>query len=300
MVAKIIDTHVHFFDLQHPDLKYIWLEPDFVHPDLGNIDAMKSLRYDMEALWAEARFADIEAFVHVQAALGSADPVDETRWLTAMHEGTPAPFTIVAHADLGSDDAQRQLDGHSESPYFVGIRDFASEPYIASGETSAQFESSLTDLAKRELVFDLDCGWQNMGKARALAERHPELQVVLEHIGFPRRRDDEYFQSWRKAIQDLSQAQNVVCKVSGVGMTDPRGVYADYEPWITTCLEAFGADRCVVGSNWPLDRIVSSYDAAMSIYRDAAAALTASEQSSFFSENARRIYRLGDTAATNA
>jgi predicted TIM-barrel fold metal-dependent hydrolase len=298
MVAKIIDTHVHFFDLQHPDLKYVWLEPDFVHPNLGNIDAMKSLRYDVEALWAEARFADIEAFVHVQAALGSADPVDETRWLTEMHEGTPAPFTIVAHADLSSDDAVRQLDGHSESPYFVGIRDFASESYVASGETSAQFESSLNELTKRDLVFDLDCEWQNMGAARALAERHPDLQVVLEHIGFPRRRDEDYFRSWRSAILDLGQAPNVVCKVSGVGMTDPRGVYADFVPWINTCLDAFGADRCVVGSNWPLDRLVSSYDAAMSIYRQAAAQLTASEQSLFFSENARLIYRLGNSAET--
>lgn len=297
MVAKIIDTHIHFFDLRHPILKYVWLEPDFVHPDLGNIDAMKSLRYDADALWAEARFADIEAFVHVQAALGSADPVDETRWLTAMHEGAPAPFTIVAHADLGSDDAQRQLDGHSESPYFVGVRDFASEPYLASGEISAQFESSLTELTKRGLVFDLDCELQNFSAARALAERHPNLQVVLEHMGFPRRRDDDYVQSWREAMRDLSQAPNVVCKVSGVGMTDRRGVYADYESWINASLEAFGADRCVVGSNWPLDRIVSSYDAAISIYRDAAAKLTASEQSSFFSENARRIYRLGNNAA---
>ena len=292
MVHPIVDTHVHFFDLQHPVLKYVWLEPEFEHPDLGNIDAMKSLRYDAEALWAEARFADIESFVHVQAAIGTEDPVEETKWLTEMRATSPAPFTIVAHTDLGTDDAMRQLDGHGESPYLVGVRDFSSEPYLASGETSPQFEASLVELAKRGLVFDLDCGWPNMAAARALAERHPDLSIVLEHIGFPRQRDDEYFASWQAGIRELAKAQNVICKVSGVGMTDQRGEYADFEPWMDTCLEAFGADRSVVDSNWPLDRIVSSYDAIMAIYRRLAAKLSDSEQTAFLFENARRIYQL--------
>ncbi len=292
MVHPIIDTHVHFFDLQHPSLRYVWLEPGFVHPDLGNIDAMKSLRYDIDALWAEARFANIESFVHVQAAIGTVDPVDETRWLTEMRANAPAPFTIIAHTDLGTDDSMRQLDGHGESPYFVGVRDFASEPYLASGETDAQFEASLVEMTKRGLVFDLDCAWPNMSAARALAERHPDLQIVLEHIGFPRHRDAEYFASWRDGIRDLSKASNVTCKISGIGMTDQRGGYSDFEPWIEVCLESFGAERSVVGSNWPLDRLVSSYDAIMEIYRQAAAKLSEEEQSAFLFENARRIYRL--------
>jgi predicted TIM-barrel fold metal-dependent hydrolase len=256
---------------------------------------MKSLRYDADALWAEARFANIESFVHVQAALGTKDPVEETKWLTEMRASSPAPFTIVAHADLGSENAIRQLDGHAESPYFVGVRDFASEGYIASADTNAQFEASLSELAKRGLVFDLDCEWQNMGAARALAERHPDLQIVLEHIGFPRRRDDDYYQPWRAAMLDLGKSPNVVCKVSGVGMTDQRGAYVDFEPWLETCLEAFGPKKSVVGSNWPLDRLVSSYDAIMDMYRQLASQLTATEQASFLSENARHIYRL-DTA----
>ncbi len=296
MNHPIVDTHVHFFDLQHPVLKYVWLEPSFEHPELGNIDAMKSLLYDANALWAEARFANIESFVHVQAALGTEDPVEETKWLHEMRATSPVPFTIVAHADLGTDDAMRQLDGHSESPYFVGVRDFASEPYVASGETNDVFEASLVEMTKRGLVFDLDCRWENMGAALKLAQRHSDLQIVLEHVGFPRRRDKEYFDSWSAGIRELSKAPNVVVKISGIGMTDQRGEYSDYEPWITTCLEAFGADRSVVGSNWPLDRIVSSYDAVMEIYRRAAESLSDSEKKQFFFENARRIYNLPPVA----
>lgn len=292
MSHPIVDTHVHFFDLQHPVLKYVWLEPGFEHPDLGNIDSMKSLSYDANALWAEARFANIESFVHVQAALGTEDPVEETKWLHEMRATSPVPFTIVAHTDLGTSDATRQLDGHGESPYFVGVRDFASEPYIASGEINDVFEASLTEMARRGLVFDLDCSWQNMASARVLAERHPDLNIVLEHVGFPRRRDDEYFRSWQTGIRELSKAPNVVCKISGIGMTDQRGVYSDFEPWMTTCLEAFGAERALVGSNWPLDRIVSSYDIIMGMYRQVVESLSDSEQRKFLFENARAIYKV--------
>lgn len=292
MSHPIVDTHVHFFDLQHPILKYVWLEPSFEHPDLGNIDAMKSLSYDANALWAEARFANIESFVHVQAAIGTEDPVEETKWLHDMRLTSPVPFTIVAHTDLGTEDAMRQLDGHGESPYFVGVRDFASEPYIASGETNDVFEASLVEMTKRGLVFDLDCSWQNMANARLLAERHPDLHIVLEHIGFPRRRDSEYFAAWSKGITELSQAPNVVVKISGVGMTDQRGDYSDYEPWMTTCLEAFGPDRAVVGSNWPLDRIVSSYDAIMGMYRQVVGGLSDTEQEKVLCATARKLYKL--------
>jgi predicted TIM-barrel fold metal-dependent hydrolase len=164
---------------------------------------------------------------------------------------------------------------------------------LASGEVIPAFEASLDVLAERGLVFDLDCEWQNMAAARALAERHPDLQVVLEHIGFPRSRDDEYFSNWAAAMRLLAGAPNVTCKISGVGMTDPRFTAESLRRWIDTPLEAFGADRCVLGSNWPVDRLYSSYDVIMDIYRDRVSALFGEEdQRKVLSGNAARIYRL--------
>ena len=107
-----------------------------------------------------------------------------------------------------------------------------------------------------------------MAAARDLARRHPELQVVLQHIGFPRSRDDEYFANWSAGMRTLAEAPNVTCKISGVAMTDPRFTPASLQRWIDTSLEVFGPDRCVLGSNWPVDRICSSYDVIMDIYRD--------------------------------
>jgi len=296
MRESIVDTHVHFWDMRNPDpgLDWVWLAKDADHPIIGNIDAIKMLRYDIESLWAEARFADVTAFVHVQAAIGSDDPVKETTWLTRMREATAIPFTIVGDAELGSAEAVRQLDGHGASPYFVGVRDFRTEPMLAAGVVDPAFEASLRVMAERGLVFDLDCEWMNMAAARQLAERHPDLQVVLQHIGFPRRRDEEYFAKWSAAMKDLAKAQNVTCKVSGVAMTDPRFTRDSLRRWIDTSLEAFGPDRSMIGSNWPVDRLFSSYDVIMDIYRDRVAALfSPMEQRKVLSENGARIYRLG-------
>lgn len=273
-------------------LEWIWLEKGFIHPILGDIDAMKSVKYDISAMEAESRFADVSAFVHVQAAVGSADPVAETRWLTDMRDQSPIPFTIVAHADLGTQDARGQIDGHGESQYFVGVRDFAAEPMLAAGEVNRTYEESLKELTRRGIMFDLDCEWMNMRSALKLAQRHPELQIVLEHIGFPRERTDEYFSSWRDAINELAQAENVTCKISGLGMTDPRFTRASLQRWVESCVEAFGPQRCVLGSNWPVDRLYSSYDVIMDFYRDYIAELSEAEQAQILSGNAARIYRL--------
>lgn len=293
--SPIIDTHVHFFNMRNPDpgMDWVWLAADFDHPIIGDIDGMKHLTYDIRHVWAEARFAGVGGFVHVQAALGSTDVIQETRWLTRMREDAPVPFTIIADAVLGSDEAIAQLDAHGESPYFVGIRDFNAEPMLASGEVDATYEASLDVMAERGLVFDLDCEWMNMAAARRLADRHPDLQIVLEHIGFPRSRDDEYFSHWANAMEDLAGAQNVTCKISGVGMTDPMFTPESLRRWIDMPLELFGADRCLLGSNWPVDRLYSSYDAIMGIYRDRIVQVVGeSEQHKVLSDNAARIYRV--------
>jgi predicted TIM-barrel fold metal-dependent hydrolase len=286
----IIDTHIHLWDFKHPELVWDWLLPEATHPILGNIDALKSQRYLLDDLWAETRFANISAFVHIQAAIGSPNYVTETRWLQKMSETGPVPMKIVANVALGSDTALSELAQHCESSNFVGIRDFQAEPMLASGVVDPTYEKSLEFLTQNSLVFDLDCEWMNMPAAVVLAGRHPNLKIVLEHIGFPRRRDDEYFENWKKGVAALAQAPNVIMKISGLGMTDPRFTKASLQRWVDVCLEEFGPDRCVLGSNWPVDRLYSSYDVIMDMERDFISTLTHAEQVKITTANAKRIY----------
>lgn len=263
----IIDTHVHLWDFKHPELRWDWLKPDTVHPIIGEINAIKSERFVLDDLWAEARFAGIEAFVHIQAAIGSPDPVTETIWLTKMAESGPVPLRIIGDCALGSEGAIATLERHSESPLFVGVRDFQAEPMLASGVINPEYEKSLEFLTKNSLVFDLDCEWMNMASALELAKCHPNLTIVLQHIGFPRRRDDEYFAQWEHGVRTLAQAPNVTMKISGLGMSDQRFTKESLRRWVEVSIDAFGPQRCVLGSNWPVDRLFSSYDAVIGFER---------------------------------
>ena len=162
---------------------------------------------------------------------------------------------------------------------------------LASKKINPNYEASLKWMAKKKIVFDLDCEWMNMSEARNLAERHPGLAIVLEHIGFPRKRTDAYFENWKNAVKDLAKAENVTMKISGVAMTDPNFTKKSLKSWVETCLKAFGPDRCVIGSNWPVDRLFSSYDVIMNLYREYIERLSTSEQKKILNMNAAKLYK---------
>jgi predicted TIM-barrel fold metal-dependent hydrolase len=287
-VFELVDTHVHFIDQKHPRLTFSWLQPDWVHPILGNIDAMKHLVYDAAALEAESRFAGMTKCVNVQAALGTDDPVDETEWLQEMADRTGWPNGIVAYVDLASDDADAQLERHGAHANLRGIRDLGEGDYLVD----QRWGRGAALLAERDLVLDLDCRWENMASARELAESLPELVIVLEHAGYPTERSDEYFQNWCAAMTNLARAENVICKISGLGMGDNRWTVDSLRPWVEHSLEVFGVARCCFGTNWPVDRLYSSYDAIVDAYRQLVASLSEAEQRQVLVSNAENVYRL--------
>lgn len=290
---SIIDTHVHFWDLLHPTISWNWLAPEAQHPILGNIDAIKSVRYDVAALAAEARFAQVTGAVHVQAAVGTPVPVDETLWLTEMAEHSPIPFVIVAGVDLSAKDATTQLSAHAQSPLLRGARDYGREGYL----TDMAFERGVRALEEFGLVLDLDCKWEDMSLARDLARAAPGTTVVLEHIGYPRDTSSpEYFASWKAGIESIAQAPNVMCKISGLGMNRVGWTIEDLQPWVEHCIQTFGPDRCMFGSNWPVDRLYASYDAYVAAYRTLIAEYTGAEQKLLLSGTADRVYSIPGVA----
>ncbi|MGA2009297.1 MAG: amidohydrolase family protein [Solirubrobacteraceae bacterium] len=286
-----IDTHVHFWDLRHPDLHYSWLAPEAIHPVMGDIDQIKFPLYGAEQFLAETADANVSKIVHVQAALGIEDPVDETLWLELAAQRTGAPHAIVAHVDLRAADVDAQIARHREaSPRLRGVRDFAEGDYLVD----ADFRRGYAALGRHGLVCDLDCVWQDMAKARDLALTHPETTVILDHAGFPRERTPEYFADWKRGISALAQAPSAWCKISGLGMCDNHWTVDSIRPWFEHCLEAFGVQRCVLGSNWPVDKMFSTYDAVIDAYAEIVSGLDHDEQSALFSGNAQRVFELGE------
>jgi predicted TIM-barrel fold metal-dependent hydrolase len=284
-----VDTHVHYYDLRDQDLYYAWLQPDFIHPILGDIDAIKALRYDADAYMAETRFSNVTKCVHVQAALGIKDPVKETEWLEGMARRTGYPNGIIAHSDLTSPELEGELERHmAASPRMRGVRDFGEGDYLVD----PAWRRGCAVLARQGLLLGLDTVWENMGKAKDLARDVPDLKIIIDHAGFPRSRTDEYFANWSAAMTDFAEAGNVYCKISGLGMCDPKWTAESIRPWVLHCIDAFGVDRCVLGSNWPVDRLYSSYDAVVNAYARVLSAFSAAEQEALFCTNAESLYRI--------
>ncbi len=291
-MLNIVDTHVHLFDLTHKNLIWSWLAPGAEEGRLGNIDGIKSLRYEAENLIAESRFASVDKFVHIQAAIGSKDPVLETDWLTHMFYRSDLPSAIVGHVDLTLESACEVIDQHLQYANFRGVRDFAVEGALASGGINKELNSALNYLAENNLVLDLDCQWPNMNLAAELARKHPSLKIVIEHIGIPISTSDDYFVNWKMGMQALANEPNIFCKISGVGMLDPKFTESSIRPWIEHCISIFGPERCMIGSNWPLDRLFSSYDTVFNIYREIIAQYSAEEQIAISSATANSFYRI--------
>ena len=286
---EFVDTHVHFWDLGRPDLHYSWLRPGALHPVLGDIEEIKFPLFDADRFKRETSDANVAKVVHVQAALGIDDPVAETRWLQGQADATGLPHAIIAHADLKDPDLGRHLERHAEaSPLVRGIRDFSEGDYLAD----PAFERGFGELGGLGLMCELECRWEDMGKARDLAVRNPDTVLLLDHAGFPLERTPEYFGNWRRGMRALAEADNTICKISGLGMGDNDWTVDSIRPWFECCVETFGLERCVLGTNWPVDRMYSDYGTVLDAYAQIVADWRRHEQVALFSGNAEKLFRI--------
>ncbi len=284
-----VDTHVHFYDLRDPRLTYAWLEPggdDGETEVLGEYGSIRAERYWADDFAAEVRFQNVEAVVHVQAALGSKDPVEETRWLQSFHDRIGIPDAVIGYADLSATDALETIERHRESGVFRGIRDLRYDGYL----TDPAWERGFAVLGDLGLVCCDDPLPEQVPAAVELARRHPEVTLCVDHALVPRRRDAEYFAAWRASIAELAACPSTVIKISGLGMCDHRWTVDTLRPWVLACIEEFGTERSFFGSNWPVDRLYSSYGDVLSAYEEIIAGFSADEQRALFSENAKRVF----------
>ena len=123
-----------------------------------------------------------------------------------------------------------------------------------------------------------------------VARAHPGTTLCIDHAGLPARRDAEYFRFWRGAVRELATAPNLVMKISGLGQGDHAWTVDSLRPWVHECLDAFGIDRCFFGTNWPVDRLFSSYGDVLDAYAELIADLPEADQRALFSENAKRVF----------
>lgn len=284
-----VDTHVHYYDMKHPELFYGHWQPGVPHPFLGwQIQKLAKRNYLAEDYIADTRKSKVSKAIHVQAAIGTEDPVKETEWLQNTAGRTGFPHAIVAHADLRHPNVDVVLDKHCEFDNIRGIRDFSYGDYLVEPD----FRRGLALLDKYNLISSVSVQWQEMGKLRDLAGKLPNINIVLDHAGFPVERSQEYFENWKHSLVTVASAENVWIKISGLGMGDNNWTVDSIRPYVLHCIETFGTNRSFFGTNWPIDSLWSTYDAVVDAYTEIISDFSKGEQIAMFSRNAQDLYRI--------
>lgn len=289
----LVDTHVHYWDHSVPEVNWDWLRPGYqdgvAYPVIGSVDAIKAARYGAADFLAEVAGLGVCKVVHVEAAERSSDAIAETRWLEHEADSTGFPNAIVGAANLMDPDLASVLDAHAlASGRFRGVRDLEAEGKLGN----SGFARGYAEVGAHGLIVDINCTWQNMRGLRHVALKHPDVIAVLDHGGYPTDRTPAYFHSWQAALLALADAPNVHCKLSGFGMGDHNWTAASLEPWLMHCLDAFGVTRCMFGSNWPIDRMWSSYATLLEAYGTLFAGFQGGETAALFSGNAERLFAI--------
>ena len=174
------------------------------------------------------------------------------------------------------------------------------------------FRQGFAALAPLGLGFEAWCYFTQFAELRDLAAAFPETTIVLNHVGAPLNigpyatRQDYVMREWRAGIRELARYSNMHVKLGGFGMAlfncDCYGLErppssaqlaAAWAPYIEPCIEAFGAERCLFESNFPVDKGACSYGNLWNAYKRVTAGASASERAALFAGTARRVYRLG-------
>jgi predicted TIM-barrel fold metal-dependent hydrolase len=287
-MVPFIDTHHHLWDLNR--FRYQWLEgngQDDITAVLGDYAAIR-VDYLIGELTADFGASRIIKSVHVQADMSEPDPVTETAWLQSIAEQHGFPHAIVGFGDLRDPRLSAELDSHLAYANFRGIRMADDDALLVDAEVRRGARA----LAERGLSLELDTPPSRMGLLRALATELPDLRLFLGHTGFPEHRSAAYFDRWRAALRELAESPNVCVKISGLGMADHRWSVDSIRPWVLEAIDAFGTDRCVFGTNWPVDRLYSDLPTLASAYRSLVSPLSRMDQEALLFKNAERLYSI--------
>jgi len=277
-----------------------------------NIDAHQHLwRYSpeeypwigtgMERIARDFLVADLEAVARPEGFAGSVavqarQSLAETRWLLELAASHPFIRGVVGWVDLRSERVGEQLAEFADRrvyPTFVGVRHVVQDepdPRFLSG---AAFVRGLRQLPTFGLTYDLLLYPTQLPAASELAGMLPGQPFILDHLAKPRVKTGEIAE-WRRDIEALARHDNVSCKVSGL-VTEAAWQgwkAADFRPYLDVVLAAFGPERLMVGSDWPVCLVAGSYADVVGIAREFFSCLTPAEQAEVAGGTARRIYGL--------
>lgn len=285
-----IDGHHHLWDLQ--EVEYPWLMAKGVPRFFGNPEPIQR-NYLIDEFRRDA--AGFSGSVHIQ--VGAANAWDEAQWVQKIADQNPDwKLVQVVHCDLTGQDCVKTLERFKSLNSVRGVRQIvgrAPEEDAVTGTNdlldNPRFVEGLRLASEMEFSFDLQLIPELMEKTAIVLKQAPDLSVALCHAGSPHDRTSTGLEKWRAALKSLSALPNVTCKLSGLGMFDHGWSVTTIAPIVETCLEQFGIQRCMFGSNFPVDKLYSDYEKLIRAYE---VLVPKQHHDAIFGANASDFYKI--------
>lgn len=264
----VIDSHRHFW--HYTDAEFGWiaddcLRRDFLPMDCGGMDSCVAV---------EARQC-----------------VEETEWLLDLAARHDFIKGVVGWLPIAADDFAETLESffaakNAEDAKLVGLRHVVQDEPDDGFILRPDFVRGVRTLLEKGLAYDILVFERHLPNVLKFVDSLPDdARLVLDHFGKPRD-----FAPWKRLVGELAQRENVYCKLSG--LVTEIGVAADPWPYLETALEAFGADRLMFGSDWPVVTAHMEYAEWRGVVDSFAARLSQGEHDALMGGNARRFYKL--------
>lgn len=275
-----IDSHQHFWKFNPQE--YDWID------DSMAVLQKDHLPNDLEKILSRNGF---DGSVAVQAR----QTIEETAWLLDLAENHPIIKGVVGWLDLRSDQLDEQLKRFGSHPKLVGVR------HVVQGEPDdrfilgKEFMRGIEKLLDYNLTYDILIFPKQLKASIEFVRNFPEHRFVLDHIAKPFIKSG-IVSPWDEQIRQLASFPNVWCKVSGM-VTEAdwqHWTIADFEPYLDVIFNAFGTDRVMFGSDWPVCTVAASYEKVIEIVDSYLNEHNFSEveKTAFWGGNAQRFYKI--------
>jgi len=278
----IIDAHHHLWRRSRGD--YGWLTAD------------------LAPLWHDFELADLAPLMAAGGVAGGilvqAAPTEaETAFLLDLASRTPAILGVVGWTDLAAPDAPDAVGRLAANPALKGLRpmlqDLADDDFILSPAV----QPALRAMAEARLRFEALVRPRQLRRIATLRERHPDLPIILNHAGKPDIAGGGW-SPWAEDVRALAADGVTVCKLSGlITEAGPDWDIERLRPYVDLVIDAFGADRVMWGSDWPVVLLAGTYGGWLDAARRLLARLTSDERAAILGRTAARVYGLANEGA---
>ncbi len=272
-----IDSHQHFW--KYDPAHYAWIN-----------DRMAAIRRDFlpEHLAEEITRAGIDGSIAVQAA-----GAGETEWLLDLAKEWDFIRGVVGWVPLIDADAEDRIARLAGNPKLRGLRHVLQDEPDPNYMLREDFNGGIRKLREFGLAYDILIFERHLPQTIEFVDRHPNQVFVLDHIAKPRIRTGE-ISPWRENIQQLAERRNLYCKISGMVTEADWDAWTPEQlrPYIDVVLEAFGAQRVMFGSDWPVCLVASTYPKWVMLMEETLKELSIDEQERIWGGSAIEAYRL--------